>query len=354
MSNAIRRALAGIVLSACLVIPAGSPRAADADDALTLIAGNPTPGIFDTLELVAAGAGFYKLEHLNVTKDYSANPSTATQLVASGKADVLTTSVEPVLTGYEKGVRLQFFLSRQARYSYVLGVLSDSPIRSLADFSGKTLGETNAGGAAEVATESMLGGAGLKSGDYSFVPIGTGAQGLTAITSKRVDAVAFPLLEIVRDEVVGHIAFRVFRHPILRDIGNVAFAAPPAMIAAKSDVLKRFSRAIVMAALFVRANPVAAARLYLQGSGQPVTPEAVAETAHIYELLRDDLLAADPADKRIGLVSASGLELYDRYLVDYGFAHQVAPASALATDRFIAYANDFDHRALIRFAQRQH
>ena len=127
----------------------------------------------------------------------------------------------------------------------------------------------------------------------------------------------------------------------------MAFAAPPATIAAKSDVLARFSRAIVMAALFVRTNPTAAARLYLQGSGQPVTDASVAETAHIYELLRDDLLAADPADKRIGLVSASGLELYDRYLVDYGFAHQTAPASALATDRFIAYANNFDHQALI-------
>ena len=95
------------------------------------MAGNPTPGIFDTLELIADGAGFYKAEHLNVTKNYSANPATAAQLVATGKADVCSLSVEPVLAGYEKGLRLQFFLSRQARYSYVLGVLQDSPIRTL-------------------------------------------------------------------------------------------------------------------------------------------------------------------------------------------------------------------------------
>ncbi len=353
MSRLVSRLLTGVAACALLALFSAA-RPALADDALTLIAGTPTPGFFDTLELVAAGAGFYKDEHLNVSKEYSANQSTATQLVATGKADVLTTSVEPVLTGYEKGIRLQFFLSRQPRYSYVLGVLADSPIRELTDFNGAVLGEANAGSSSEVAADSMLAGAGLKSGAYSYVPIGIGAQGLSAIAGKRVDGVAFPLLEIVRDEVVGHLAFRVYRHPILRDISNVGFAAPPDIIRTKADVLKRFSRAIVKAALFVRTNPRAAARLYLQGSGQKVTDEALAETTRIYQLMRDDLLAADPADKRIGLISGKNLELYSRYLVDYGFAHQVAPAAALATDQFVAFANDFDHNALKKYALSMH
>jgi NitT/TauT family transport system substrate-binding protein len=347
----MKRTTALIAAAVLAFALAGAARPAFADDAVTLIGGAPTPGIFDTLELVAEGAGFYKQEHLIVTKNYSANPSAATQLVATGKADVLTTSVEPVLTGYEKGIRLQFFLSRQARFSYVMGVLTDSPIKTLEAFKGTQLGETNAGGAAEVAAASMLAGAGLRSSDYSLVPIGTGAQGLTAIVTKKVDGVAFPLLEIVRDEVIGNITMRVFRHPILKDIANVGFAAPPATIAAKADVLKRLSRAIVKAAIFVRVNPTAAARLYLQGSGQKVTAQAVAETAHIYVLLRDDLLAADPSSKRIGLMSGKDLELYSRYLVDYGFAHQVVPANVVATDQFIDFANDFDHQAVEAYAR---
>jgi NitT/TauT family transport system substrate-binding protein len=330
------------------------PQTACADDTLTLIAGNPTPGFFDTLELVADGAGFYKDEHLNVTKEYSTNQSTATQLVASGKADVLTTTVEPVLTGYEKGIRLQFFLSRQPRYSYVLAVLAGSPIHDLAGFSGATLGEGNFGSTGEVAAESMLAGAGLKRGDYSFVPIGVGAQGLSAIASKRVDGVIFPVLEIVRDSVAGNLTFRTWRHPILKDVGNVGFAATPDTLRTKAGVLQRFSRAIVKAAVFVRTNPEAAARLYLVGSGQKPTPEAIRDTAHMYRLLRDDLLAADPSDRRIGAISGKNLELYSRYMVDYGFAHEVAPASALATDRFIAFANDFDRAAFVRYAAAFH
>jgi len=53
----------------------------------------------------------------------------------------------------------------------VLAVLDSSPIKTLADFKGATLGETSAGGAAEVATQSMLSGVGLKPTDYSFIAI---------------------------------------------------------------------------------------------------------------------------------------------------------------------------------------
>lgn len=350
MIHPVRRLIPLILGSALLLSATAAPRAARADDTLTLIAGNPTPGFFDTLELVAEGAGFYKNEHLAVSKQYSINQSTATQLVATGKADVLTTSVEPVLTGYEKGIRLQFFLSRQPHYSYVLAVLDGSPIRTLAGFSGAVLGEGNPGSAAEIAAASILGGAGLKRGDFSFLPIGVGAAGLSAITGKRIDAVAFPVLEIVRDSVAGNLTFRTWRHPILKDVANVGFAATPETMRTKADVLKRFSRAIVEAAIFVRANPDAAARLYLAGSGQKVTPESVAQTAHMYRLLKDDLLAANPLDKRIGAISGKNLQLYSQYMVDYGFAHEVAPASALATDAFVAYANDFDHNAFARWA----
>jgi NitT/TauT family transport system substrate-binding protein len=342
----VLRFVTGLLLCASLVFP----RAADADDSLSIMAGAAAPGIFDTLDLVAAGAGFFRDEHLNVTKEYVAGPGTAAQLVAAGKADIAAISVEPVLIGYEKGLRVQFFLARGARYSYVLAVLAGSPIRTLADFKGALLGET-APNTADVAAESMLGGAGLKRTDYSFVTIGIGAQALSAVVSKRVDGLAFPFLEIVNDTIVGQTTFRVFRHPILKDVVNTGYAATPATIASKGDALKRFSRAIVKAALLVRLNPIAAARLYLQGSGQSVTDDAVARTARVLVGFGGDFPAADPANKRIGLISPRGLQLYSTYLTDYGMTQAVVPGPAVATDQFIAFANDFDRRAFAAYAK---
>jgi len=40
------------------------------------------------------------------------------------------------------------------------------------------------------------------------------------MVSKRVDGAAFSYLEFVNDEAVGHTNFRIFRHPILKDIGT--------------------------------------------------------------------------------------------------------------------------------------
>ena len=38
----------------------------------------------------------------------------------------------------------------------MIGVLADSPIKTLSDFKGKVIGEINAGSAAEPAAQSML------------------------------------------------------------------------------------------------------------------------------------------------------------------------------------------------------
>jgi NitT/TauT family transport system substrate-binding protein len=343
--------IAAAVGLACSFVLAPVPVAAQTDDALSIVAGNPAPGIFDTLELIAAGAGFYKQQHLDVTKNYGANPATAAQLVGSGRVDLAAIPVEPVIQGYDKGLRLQFIISRQVRYSYVLAVPVDSPIHTLGDFRGATLGETSASGAGEIAAASMLAGVGLKPSDYSFLPIGVGASALAQIQQKRVTGVAFPYLEVVNDSIAGNLQFRVFRHPLLKDVGNVGYAATPQTIATRPDVLKRFTRAIVEAALFVRTNPAAAAYLYVKGSGQKITPEALASTTRILTALEGDLPAADPSSKRIGYFPPLGVQLYSTILAQYGLAKAPIPGTTLVTNQFVPYANDFDHTALIAYAK---
>jgi NitT/TauT family transport system substrate-binding protein len=340
------------VVAGLLVALFARPFPAAAADALTVVTGAAPNGIYEAFDRVAQGAGFFKQQHLDVTYQYSGSAFTAAQLVASGKADITTSSVEPILTGYEKGIRLQLFLSRAARYSYVLAVLADSPIRTLADFKGKDIGEINIGSAAEIATASMLAGAGLRKGDYSYVPIGTGLQAMSAIVERRVAAAAFPYIELSTFEVIGDVRFRFFRHPILADIANVGYAAAPATIQAKSDALRRFCRAIVMAAILVRENPEASARLFLQTTGTKFDEAAVQLKAHQLELLVDDLPGVDPTSMNIGYLSPQGIEFYSRFLANAGLTHEVVPGSAVVTNQFIVYANDFDHQAMIAYAKK--
>ncbi len=329
-----------------------NPPAAQADDSLTMMTAASAPGLYDVMEFVADRMGFFKAEHITLSKQYVNSPSAAAQLVGTGKGDICSASYEAVLQGYQHGLHLEYFLSRSSRYSNVVAVLDDSPVRTLGDLKGKNIGVINIGSAGQVTAESMLAGAGLKPTDVTYSPIGMGPQAVNAIVSKRVDAVGYPYGEVVPVEVVGNVKMRVFRHPLLKDVANTGFAASPDAIVAKADVLRRFSRAIVMAALFVRYNPAVSARFFLEAGGQQATPDNLARETKELEMLQDDLPAADPSNKRMGYLSPTGMELFSQMLTDAGMTAQVVPASAVLTNAFVPYANDFDHQAVIALAKR--
>jgi NitT/TauT family transport system substrate-binding protein len=350
-----RKLLTLPAFAACAVLLfAGAARPATADDTLTIMRGAIAPSLYDVLDIVAENVGFFKDEHLTIVEQNVNSPSVAAALVASGKGDLCSLSAEAVLQGYTKGLHLEYVFTHAGRYSNVLAVLDGSPIRSLADFKGKNIGVINVGSAGQVTAQLILAGAGLSKTDVTYSPIGVGPQALEAVADKRVDAVGYPTGEVVPMEVLGHLSMRVFRDPILADVKNAGIAAAPATIQTKADAIKRFLRAIVKAAIFVRYNPQVSARYFLQTEGTRITPQSLADKARELVLLRDDLPAADPSDKRIGYLSPRDLEVLSKVLTDYGLTSQVVPAAAIVTDQFIDYANDFDRAPVVALAKRLH
>ena len=65
----------------------------------------------------------------------------------------------------------------------------------------------------------------------------------------------------------------------------------------------------------------------------------------MYALLQDNFPAADLSNTRVCLLSPKSMELYSTYMVQYGIIQKPVPGAAVATDQFIAFANDFDHKA---------
>jgi NitT/TauT family transport system substrate-binding protein len=341
--------LLAIIATITLVVTAARP--ARADDQLSIVEGAGAPGFYDLLVDVAIGMGYFKEAHLEISKEYAGSAATAAQLVAAGKQDVASMSTEPALTGYAKGINLQFFFMRQLHYAYVMAVLADSPVRTVADLKGKQIGEPTTGSPVELIAKSLLSEAGLSSSDYSFVPIGYAATNLAAVLAKRVDAVADTFSNLITNEDQSNVSYRIFRDPILNDISNTGYAARAADLTARPDVYRRFTRALAKAAVFVRYNPQASARFYLQVAGTHITDQLLAAQTRLIASLESELPAADPASRRIGFASGTGLALESRALVTYGFAQQPVPADAIATNQFMAYANDFDRNAVKAQAQ---
>jgi NitT/TauT family transport system substrate-binding protein len=336
-----------VALVAAVLAVAALGRPASADDALTVISGSFPTAFVEVLGDVAERAGFFKEQHLVVTEQFAGSAAVAVQAVGGGKGDIGAVGVEPLVQGYEHGVRMVAFLSRNPHLQQVLGVLDDSPIRTLADFKGTTIGELTLGQSSEYYTNVMLAGAGLRKSDYSFVAIGSGAQAIQALLAKKVDAAAFPEPELRLYEVTAHLKFRYFYQPILKDVSDSAYVASPQTIATKGDLLKRFARAIVEASILVRENPPLAAKYFVEGSGVKVTDEAIATATHLLSVSQDMLPGIDPTSKRIGAMPLRSMELLARFMNDNGITTQLAPASALVADQFVDYSNDFDHQAFI-------
>ena len=82
----LRAALGILAFAGVLALCAGAP--ARADDRVVLIAGSSGTAPYDVFDHVAQIAGFYAAEHLAVDREYTANPYTAAQLVATGKGDI--------------------------------------------------------------------------------------------------------------------------------------------------------------------------------------------------------------------------------------------------------------------------
>jgi NitT/TauT family transport system substrate-binding protein len=343
-----------IAIAGALLALIASPTAAVANGKLVVISGSQPTAYFEVLGDVAEYGGLFKAEGVDVDTNYAGNPYSAAQLVASGKGDVCSLALEPIIQGYDKGIRLTSFFARDPNYEYVLAVPADSPIKTLAEFKGQSIGEYSPGSGAEVSTNSMLQGAGLKPGDYNYIPIGNGAQAINALATKKVAGAAFPYVELAIYEVNFGQKYRFFWHPILKDVGDVGYAASPATIQNKSDELKRFSRAIAKAAILIRVNPALAAKYFLEGEQLKPTPEALANETHLLEATVNQLPGYNPDSKTIGKMSTNGMGFLAQFLYQNGLTKEVVPTSAIVDDQFITYANDFDHAAFAAEAKKMH
>jgi NitT/TauT family transport system substrate-binding protein len=338
---------AGLAVAGTLLL--ASP--ALADDTLAVARDAHTPPLMNALNLIAQGAGYYKEAHLDVTALLTHGSAEAMQDCANGKADICPIGIEPVISRRDDGMGLKMFLSRASKFGYVIAVPADSSIKTLADFKGKRLGVHSSSGTSGVAaTTSSLAAAGLQSTDYQLVTIGLESQAMDALAAGKADAAALPFYELIPFMVSGT-KLRILRHPTLGAFANAGFAASPAELAAKTDALKRFSRAIVKASLLVRYNPKAAARALLVADGKPLDDATLAAKTAELTAWEDDLPASDPDNPRIGEISMPGMQAYIRLLADAGAIKAAIPVSEVVTDAFIPYANDFDRKAFEQSAK---
>ncbi len=130
---------------------------------------------------VASNLGYFDPGNLDVS--YVLQPTQGVTMLLSGDVQAFGTSIDLVATAIDKGADIVGICETlHSPSSFVVG----KGIKSYADLRGKRLGVTLVNSADAVLLSLALAANGVNKGEYEFVPAGTSAQKLAAISSGAI------------------------------------------------------------------------------------------------------------------------------------------------------------------------
>ncbi|HYQ62483.1 ABC transporter substrate-binding protein [Actinophytocola sp.] len=209
--------------------------------------------------LLAQSQGYFADEGLDVQFSLPPSGTQAAQQVIAGGADIALVTPEPVIIGASKGTDLAYFASYYGDWIYSLATLDGSHISKVADLKGKRIGVTNVSSSGATFARVALQMAGLREDDATLVPIGVGAQQVSAIKDGQVDALA---LWDTQYQIVKNAGIHLTDLPVQEMAGvfGGGFAARKSRLDADSDAFVKFGRAFAKGVVYTQANPEAAIR----------------------------------------------------------------------------------------------
>lgn len=188
-----------------------------------------------------------------------AGSAAALQLVVTGSAEVANVGFIELLSIKRKQptipIRTVFHQGKISTYQ--IAVPDDGPIKTVADFKGRTLGVPSLGSGSVPMAQALLRQAGVDPATIPFLPIGAGAQALAAIKAGRVDGICAHIGQIAAMEVLGQ-NFRCFaaRTPM----GGLVMS--DAWVKSNRDLAVRIFQGMTLNQMVMLKSPLAALRAY--------------------------------------------------------------------------------------------
>jgi len=274
------------------------------------------------------------------------------QAVASSNCD--TSAISPVgfLGVYAKNPNLDIIFPycwlRQAHWS--VAVKPDSPIKSLAELKGKSIGIRNQGDTGYLGARAMFKELGIDPDkDVEWIPVGEGGPAGQAVYSGRVAAMAFWDGSFARIEVAGFPLRHLPNSPGMQKLFGNAYGIRRSELAKNRDLYVRFFRAMAKGTVFSYANPDLAIRLHweIYPESKPkgkTDREAFTEAKKIVDSRKDKWFPGPwQTDKRFGAMSKEEWEAQVHFA---GLDGQVKDVSSVFTNDLIDDINKFDRKAI--------
>lgn len=273
------------------------------------------------------------------------------QLLATGQIDVAFSGPAALLQARSQGVDAISVYQIGYENLFWLAVPPDSPIKTIADLKGKTVGVNSMGDQALFLFRAMFKNAGLDpEKDVKFLALGTGAPAMQALKHGDVQAVGF-WVDIYSALSNQGYDFRFIRSPIETVAGGWTTNLYVMNKFAKEqpDVLARFLRGISKGIMFARANPEAAVRMHWKQYPE-TKPAGVSDEEALKQgvrMINDKMKTQGPVSGlKLGEQASERVANYLKFALEYGIIKSPMDAASLMNNDFVEAANAFDPKTV--------
>lgn len=283
------------------------------------------------------------------------NSTTAMQAVLTGQADMVNMGPAAAIIARTKGAPIKaVYLNMRHNFQFPV-VQESSPIKTLADFKGKTIGVISYGAQMVQIFRGMLSEAGLNPDkDVTFVETGSGAQAVTALTRGRVDIWGTWDSQIATAENMG-VKLRRFSSPFAEKLNfGGSYFVRDDMITKRPQVIEKVLRCVAMGSMTTITNPEGALKAHWKVF--PLTkPSSVDDATAIKQGLhlintRIEFLKLEPGVKW-GEIPISAVANMVAFMKANNVIQTSPKLEDIYTNQFITAINNFDSAKVIATAK---
>ncbi len=307
--------------------------------------------------VVAKELGYFEKEGYDVSLLAVGGSNESAIQISAGNGEIGAASPGEALVGMQSGkLDIKYFYSLYYANIWSVAVLPDSPIKSMADLKNKKLGVQSMGSAGTTFGRAFVTQVGLDAQkDIAFLPIGMGAQAITSVKQKMVDAIVYWDAALAKFTTSG-LDLRIVPAPEnLRTLPDVALLAKPETIAKKPQMLVGAARAIAKGYDFTIANPEAAVlmtwKAYPEARVQDADPAKALAAGVMVSMGRMAIWNSPKTGDKHGLLIPDDWSRLMQFMTEQKIMPEAAPITKVLTNELIDKINDYDRAAVVAQAK---
>ncbi len=296
---------------------------------------------------VAIKMGWFKAGGIDVELVPLAGSGDCTKNVASKELPFSLPSCEPLSAARSQGLKAKIFYTAYQGNIYGIAVPANSPIKSIPDLRGKTIGVISMGSAGVQIARSLVAAHGMDPmKDVSIVPAGEGAQTAAMLRNKQVDALSQFDTQYAMVENAG-VPVRMLPTADIDRYPSNGFLVLEDTLKTMHKEAVALAKGYAMGTNFAIANPEAAVRMvwevwpFTKPTGKSEA-QALHDTVKVLEARIVNWKLDKAGVKRWGENSEKNYSAYIDFMLKTGVIKQKVSVNDIVTNELIPEINTFD------------